>query len=229
MYIFVFMWTPALESTSVHGIYHGWIFASFMICVFIGSTLFKYFLDHRHSVEKTAVYIFAVASVSLAVPIFFKNHTFRLISFFVFEICVGMFWPSSGLMRSRYVPEEVRATVMNIFRIPLNIIVVLVLANISKLDETGVFIATVLCLLPALACQIHLVSLTVESPAHSSKKETEKMKLTENHDHDQDGGSNDSHHSSNFNVQAGDPMEREQSPEAIPLKSLISSNSESST
>lgn len=31
----------------------------------------------------------------------------------------------------RYVPEEVRATVMNFFRVPLNMIVVVVLANVS--------------------------------------------------------------------------------------------------
>ena len=31
MYIFVFMWTPALESTSNSELFHGWIFASFMV------------------------------------------------------------------------------------------------------------------------------------------------------------------------------------------------------
>jgi hypothetical protein len=39
MYIFVFMWTPALENTSTHEIYHGWIFASFMV---------SHIAAHRH-------------------------------------------------------------------------------------------------------------------------------------------------------------------------------------
>lgn len=30
-----------------------------------------------------------------------QHHTIRLVSFFVFEVCVGMFWPSLGFMRSR--------------------------------------------------------------------------------------------------------------------------------
>jgi len=89
--------------------------------------------------------------------------------FFAFEVCVGLFWPSMGFLRSRYVPEEVRATVMNLFRIPLNIIVVVVLANIGKLSEQGVFIACVACLIPALLCQMHLVTLTVNSPEQAQK------------------------------------------------------------
>jgi MFS family permease len=198
MYIFVFMWTPALESTSDHGIYHGWIFASFMICVLIGSNLFKYFLDKKLRVEKTSVYLFGVSAIALLLPTFIMNHTLRLAAFFVFEVCVGLFWPSMGFLRSRYVPEEVRATVMNLFRIPLNIIVVVVLANIGKLSEQGVFIACVSCLLPALLCQMHLVTLTVDSPEQVKREPEDRKGLTEGdldgdvdvdvEDIDQDGG-----------------------------------------
>jgi len=82
MYIFVFMWTPALESTSAQAISHGWIFASFMICVLLGSNLFKYFLDKKLRVEKTSVYLFGVGALSLFLPTFIMNHTLRLIAFF---------------------------------------------------------------------------------------------------------------------------------------------------
>jgi hypothetical protein len=164
MYVFVFMWTPALESTSDYEIYHGWIFASFMICVLYGSNIFTYLLEKQHRVEKTAMHMFCVAAIALAVPAFFENHTIRLMAFFVFEVCVGMFWPCLGVMRGKYVPEEVRATTMNFFRVPLNLIVVCVLSNIGKLSEFAVFLLCTACLLPALLCQIQLVALTVESP-----------------------------------------------------------------
>ena len=49
----------------------------------------------------------------------------------VFEAACGIYFPSMGIIKSKYVPEEVRATVYNIFRIPLNFIVVLVLANLK--------------------------------------------------------------------------------------------------
>lgn len=70
MYVFVFMWTPALESTSKFPIYHGWVFASFMICTLIGSGLFRYFMEHQYRVEKVALYMFVVSAVSLLLPAF---------------------------------------------------------------------------------------------------------------------------------------------------------------
>lgn len=55
----------------------------------------------------------------------------QLLGFCVFEACVGIFWPSIMKMRSQYIPEEARSTIMNFFRIPLNIFVCIVLYNVS--------------------------------------------------------------------------------------------------
>ncbi len=44
---------------------------------------------------------------------------------------MGVFWPSMMTMRSNYVPEEMRATIINFFRIPLNLFVCVVLYNVS--------------------------------------------------------------------------------------------------
>jgi hypothetical protein len=57
----------------------------------------------------------------------------QLLAFCVFEVCVGIFWPSMMSMRAAYVPEELRATIINIFRIPLNAFVCIVLGNVSGL------------------------------------------------------------------------------------------------
>lgn len=56
----------------------------------------------------------------------------NLLGFCLFECCVGVFWPSIMKMRSQYIPEESRSTIMNFFRIPLNIFVCVVLYNVSK-------------------------------------------------------------------------------------------------
>jgi hypothetical protein len=55
----------------------------------------------------------------------------QLLAFCVFEVCVGVFWPSMMKMRATYVPEELRATIINLFRIPLNLFVCIVLYNVS--------------------------------------------------------------------------------------------------
>lgn len=57
----------------------------------------------------------------------------QLFGFCTFEACVGLFWPSIMKMRSQYIPEEARSTIMNFFRIPLNIFVCIVLYNVSTI------------------------------------------------------------------------------------------------
>ena len=54
----------------------------------------------------------------------------QLGAFCVFEFCVGLFWPSMMKQRAAHVPEEMRATIINFFRIPLNLFVCLVLYNV---------------------------------------------------------------------------------------------------
>lgn len=61
----------------------------------------------------------------------------QLLSFCAFELCVGIFWPSMMSMRANYVPEELRATIINIFRIPLNAFVCVVLGNVSGTGGIG--------------------------------------------------------------------------------------------
>merc|ERR1740130_1976945 len=55
-------------------------------------------------------------------------------AFLLFEFSVGLYFPSVGVLKSDIVPENVRATMYNIYRIPLNAVVVgLLLSNISMI------------------------------------------------------------------------------------------------
>jgi hypothetical protein len=67
MFTFVFMWTPAL-SVGGKDLPHGWIFASFMLCVMIGSSLFK-FLVYYTQLENSMRYLFLFAAASLFLPV----------------------------------------------------------------------------------------------------------------------------------------------------------------
>jgi MFS family permease len=185
MYVFVFMWTPALESTSSAPILHGWVFASFMICVLIGSSLFEFVTKRGIRVEEMSVYTFGVACTSLLVAAALPLHSVRLLAFFVFEVCCGAFWPSIGVMRSRYVPEEVRATVMNLFRVPLNLIVVFVLSNISRFTEKQVLLLAAGCLVPAFFSQLRLRDIT--------DRRTSRLTAVDDDDDDEEGDGNGTH------------------------------------
>lgn len=64
---------------------------------------------------------------------------FQLVAFCVFEGCIGLFWPSMMRMRAHYLPDELRSTLINCFRIPLNLFVCVVLYNVSAFPLAVMF------------------------------------------------------------------------------------------
>ncbi|KAK6936641.1 Molybdate-anion transporter, partial [Dillenia turbinata] len=154
MYTFVFLWTPAL-SPNDEEIPHGFIFATFMLASMLGSSIASRLLARGSPrVESYMQIVFVISSASLLLPI---ATTFvvapstvkggsisfagclQLLGFCTFEACVGIFWPSIMKMRSQYIPEEARSTIMNFFRIPLNIFVCVVLYNVNAFPITVMF------------------------------------------------------------------------------------------
>eukprot|EP00051_Salpingoeca_urceolata_P028781 m.488072 g.488072 ORF g.488072 m.488072 type:complete len:431 (+) comp25521_c0_seq1:92-1384(+) len=154
MYTFVFMWTPTLEAEGL-AIPHGLVFASFMVCSSIGGAVFK-LLVKTQEVRHFMHHVFAAAALSLLVPVLVTSTFYRFVAFLVFEVSVGIFWPGMGTLRSKHVAEETRATVMNFFRIPLNLMVCLILLYVSKMAITTVF---TLCFLFLAACYVAQLAL----------------------------------------------------------------------
>ena len=111
---------------------HGWIFACFMASTMIGSQIFSELVKANMSVSKCLASVFVVSSCALLVPAFVSSYFARMLSFFVFEICCGLFWPSIGTLRGRVVPDSVRTTIMNLFRVPLNFFVVVTLLYVRR-------------------------------------------------------------------------------------------------
>jgi len=79
-----------------------------------------------------------------------------VVSFFFFEVCVGMYFPLIGTLRSKYLPDAYRGVIMNLFGIPLNLIVVAVFLSIGKLGLLGALICSTTSLSIALASQLAL-------------------------------------------------------------------------
>lgn len=73
MYIFVFLWTPALEPIQSSSAYdqHGWIFACFMVAITIGSTLFKLSLQYGISSKASFPIALVCSSLCMFVPVVF--------------------------------------------------------------------------------------------------------------------------------------------------------------
>uniref|UniRef100_A0A7S0R371 Molybdate-anion transporter n=1 Tax=Chlamydomonas leiostraca TaxID=1034604 RepID=A0A7S0R371_9CHLO len=184
MYTFVFLWTPAL---SPHGekIPHGMIFACFMAASMVGSVA-SALLMKRGRPEFYMKYVFGASGLCLAVPFLFNlsgaggdkaegakvvggrdgedrgislEGKIQLAAFCGFEVLVGVFWPSMMTMRAHYVPEELRSTIINFFRIPLNLFVCVILYNVHLFPLHNMFLLCALFMAAATACQVRLEKL----------------------------------------------------------------------
>eukprot|EP00580_Thalassiosira_gravida_P014322 CAMPEP_0201682318 /NCGR_PEP_ID=MMETSP0494-20130426/51558_1 /ASSEMBLY_ACC=CAM_ASM_000839 /TAXON_ID=420259 /ORGANISM="Thalassiosira gravida, Strain GMp14c1" /LENGTH=454 /DNA_ID=CAMNT_0048166075 /DNA_START=483 /DNA_END=1847 /DNA_ORIENTATION=- len=140
IYTFVFMWVPTLLSMNPPGgVPTGCVFAALMMAITIGGIVFQP-LEHfvatnitskEKASEYSAVFAYIMAAMSMSVPAICLCCTEAsvcfekvLLSFVVIEFCVGLSSPIAGTLRSKYVPDAYQGAIMNIFRLPLNAVVV---------------------------------------------------------------------------------------------------------
>jgi hypothetical protein len=135
MYVFVFMWTPALQALTEEkdSLPFGLIFSTFMVSCMAGSSLFSLAIQKVKG-EVLGVLVFAGASLAMLIATLSSSETIVFIMMNVFEMTVGMYWPIMGTMKGAIVPENKRAAIYNLFRIPLNFIVLFSL--LTKLTPT---------------------------------------------------------------------------------------------
>lgn len=182
VFVFVFIWTPALaqsnniaiessntdgSSTSTSGssnsdissstaqsrdVPHGLVFGMFMMCCMIGSFVFRLLVaatptlatssspkanTSRTVFESTTSAVYVVALLSIVVAVWIPGDVgVRLLAFCFFEATIGVYYPTVGTIRSRLIPNEIRGTVLNLFRVGLNVVVVVVVVLLSKGTET---------------------------------------------------------------------------------------------
>jgi hypothetical protein len=152
------------------------IFATMMVACMVGSSVASRIMSRSDmKVERYMQLVFLASAASLAVPVLVGNMgmsegerggsmsfggKIQMLAFLVFEAMVGIFWPSMMKMRSQYVPEEVRSTVMNFFRIPLNLFVCLILYNVALFPLSAMFAMCSIFLVCAAFLQKKLETLS---------------------------------------------------------------------
>lgn len=117
----------------------GKAFSCFMAACMVGSSLFPRLADRGVRAETSVAAMLGLATAAMATAAA-AGHTglaALAASFFAFEACVGFYFPSIGTLRSKYLPDEHRSIMMNLFGIPLNLIVVAVYLQIKRLGTTG--------------------------------------------------------------------------------------------
>jgi MFS family permease len=125
MFAFVFNWTPALSSKTTP-LPHGVVFSLFMMACMMGASVATIVGDAlKPSIRLIAAFLlgfmcFGVSAYAGEAGILYVTFA----AFLVFEFCVGLYFPSVGIVKSDCVPEHIRGTMYNVYRVPLNAVVV---------------------------------------------------------------------------------------------------------
>ncbi len=170
------MWVPTLLSMSPPGgLPTGCVFSALMMAITIGGVVFPPLqsfvasnVSKASAPEVTASLIYFIAAASMAVPAICLSgtsassiHCFEKIiaSFLVVELSVGLFMPVAGTLRSKYVPDALQGAILNIFRLPLNAIVVSGTYATDVLEPAVVFTLVSGFFLAAALLQASMISI----------------------------------------------------------------------
>ena len=102
MYIFVFQWTPILDHDKTP---LGMVFATFMVCIMMGSSLYAILLHKKIREEQLLTLSVVMAILSMGICILTtgsKNHVYiTYAAFLILEVAVGIYFPAIGFLRSQ--------------------------------------------------------------------------------------------------------------------------------
>ncbi len=141
MYLFVFFWAPTLISAheragSESPLPLGLIFSCFMCVVMLGSTIFGVVKpDNARDAGHLLLSILALASYGLLIPVLQRSEGGTFWSFALFEVSVGLYFPSMSRLKSEVVEDAVRAKVYGFMRLPLNVFIAVALGITQDGDE----------------------------------------------------------------------------------------------
>ncbi|KZT07017.1 DUF791-domain-containing protein [Laetiporus sulphureus 93-53] len=186
MYLFVFNWVPAMQEVALpyNPLPLGYIFSSFMVAMMVGSLLYTSIVSLHSTTDpemhgdsslvlhaKLSSLVCAVGALALAASIKSKDEHVRFWAFCIFEACVGMYYPVQGMLRGTLISNEHRATLSSLFRVPLNVFVVVsLLTGVSSARYIVLMASSIMLSLSSMITAAFLVdhsdstSLTAPRP-----------------------------------------------------------------
>ncbi|KAI8073073.1 hypothetical protein BC940DRAFT_290476 [Gongronella butleri] len=159
MYVFVLLFTPAIENaaTTAYGIEDsspiplGYLFATLMFAIMTGSMAFQT-LDRQSSTPGTSGWMryitkdrmltgaLTLASMSFWAMAYGSTSVVTLgLAYHVFEFTTGVYHPSISSLRAETIPEESRAAVMTLLRIPMNMVIAIIFWNVDAISQAMLF------------------------------------------------------------------------------------------
>lgn len=142
MYLFIYIWTPTFDVLKDSKPPLGLVFSSFMLALMIGSKIYSIllgnsFLDSKKQLQlATFIASFSFLMCSLAISNIFIDYNgqqkyYKVMTcyffFLLFEISIGIYFPSMTYLKSQVIPEKIRVTISNVIKIPSNVFICLAL------------------------------------------------------------------------------------------------------
>ena len=147
--MFLFSWTPILKQSTSGGMNPGFIFTSMVLTMIVGTKICKLLI----------VYLYCDYCISITTCLFFQG-IFLILTYYkdsflersiflcAFDGLIGFYNPVNSVLKSKILVEKYRALLMNLFRVPLNIYVIIVLLTIRYINSfTVALISGILCFL----------------------------------------------------------------------------------
>jgi hypothetical protein len=170
MFVFVFNWTVCLMEPGQPVPPFGRIFIAFRIFCLLGTRVYAY-LSGVLSVEQIGLLVMIVSGACHLIVFLFQDVAIRYVACLTFEACVGLYFPMIGTLKGDIVPENVRTTIYNIYRLPVNLIVLLPLLMDYRISTTFTVTTTILSI--AAVSAFFLMSL----PKISSERGVRRASL----------------------------------------------------
>ena len=133
--IFLFSWTPILKESTPGEINVGFIFTCMVLTMILGTKIYEMVILHLGCDYYGSIACSLFIEGGLFMIVFFADSfMIRLLCLSAINGIQGFFNPLNSIIKSKILVEKYRALLMNIFRIPLNLYVIIVLVTLRYMN-----------------------------------------------------------------------------------------------
>ena len=147
--IYLFSWTPILKQSTPGGINVGFIFTSMVLTMIVGTKSYEVlisYLNFDYYMSITGCIL--LQGLLLYLTYYIDSFFARMIFLALFNGLTGFYNPLNSIVKSNILVEKYRAFLMNLFRVPLNIYVIVVLLTLRYMNSfTVALISGAMCFL----------------------------------------------------------------------------------
>jgi len=165
--LFLFLWTPVLIETTNGGntINIGFIFLCLVTSIIVGTKLFEISILYLQiGLYNVLLIVLMIIFSALTMIYLFDSFLLRLVLFSTLNGVAGLYQPLFSFIKYRVLEDKHRALLMNIFRVPLNIYVVVSLLMLKFLDPLNICLIAAMISLFALIIILSLILFKPEIP-----------------------------------------------------------------